>query len=328
LDLKFLKSVMKGNYIDKLKTIQWILFYKINLIKLKYIGDKKIISHNSLYKKKIKIAETNDYIEKYIWSYWNDTDIPSEIINYVESNRKINSNFKYIVVNEINLYEYIPDFPKDINFPSVQHKADLIRLMLLNKFGGIWIDITTILTKSLEWIIEIQQKYKIEYVGYYNPNMMISDNSMPMIENWFMASTKNSLFIQNWLNEFLNALYSQNPRQYYQKDADFEKIRQNINTPFDRTFTMHLSAQKILHSNNAYSYYLINAEDDGLFFNYSSKNRVDYCSSLLIRNFTQLPPVIKITGGDRIKLNDFIRQKIYSKYSIFYKYGIINNRQN
>ena len=315
---------MRGKCIDKLNSVKWKLYYKINLLKLKYIGDNKQFIYKNYVRIKIKEGEVDQGIDKFIWSYWNTSELPSDIVNFINSNRRINPNFKYIIVNDYNLQEYLNDFPKDIKFPSVQHKADLIRLLLLNKYGGIWIDITTILTKSLDWVIALQQNHKTEFVGYYNPHMMRDNDSLPMIENWFMAAPKNSKFIKIWLNEFLEALKSESPRDYYQKHHDFEDIRQNINPPFDRTFTMHLSAQKILQ-HNQFSYYLINAEDDGLYFNYCSKNRVEYCSNLLLRGFSNLPSVIKITGGDRIKLNDFINKKVFSKKSIFYTYKIINN---
>lgn len=314
---------MRGKNLDKIKTLYWKFTYNYKLLKIKHLKTDTYISYINKSRCIYKKGNIEKNIERIIWSYWNEITPPIDITNFINNNRDINNNFNYIVVNDSNLLTYLENFPEHIIFPSVQHKADLIRLMLLEKYGGIWIDITTILTTSLDWIINLQKSYKVEYLGFYNPNMMV-ENHHPMIENWFMAAVKDSEFIKNWLAEFIIVLETKSPRDYYQKQPYFDQIKQNIQPPFDRTFTMHLACQKIMLNNN-YSYYLINAEDDGLFFNYQSKDRIEYCSNLLINKYHNLPKVIKITGGDRIKLSDFIKRKIYSKNSIYYKFKIINN---
>lgn len=315
---------MRDKITDKIKSLKWKINYYSKLFRYKFIEYNTYINYITNENYLIKKGNINTKLNNTIWSYWNGNIIPIDIQNFFNHNKSINPNYNYIVVNDDTLNKYLINFPNHINFPSIQHKADLIRLMLLDEHGGIWIDISTILTESLDWVNKKLTENKAEYLGFYNPNMMNDENNLPMIENWFMAARKDSIFIKSWLKEFLFVLETKSPRDYYLNQPYFNKIKQNIKPPFDRTFTMHLAGQKtMLELNNNFSYVLINAEDDGLFFNYASQDRAEYCSSLLIKKYKQLPKVIKITGGDRIKLEDFIRIRLYSKHSIYYTFNLL-----
>lgn len=53
-----------------------------------------------------------------------------------------------------------------MNKLTYQQQSDIVRLCLLDEYGGIWIDITSILTEDLSWVIDKFDKgYK--QVGFY-----------------------------------------------------------------------------------------------------------------------------------------------------------------
>lgn len=57
--------------------------------------------------------------------------------------------------------EQIPNFKAVYNSPewveeSETKKSDLLRIALINHFGGLYMDFTTILTQNMDWILDIR----------------------------------------------------------------------------------------------------------------------------------------------------------------------------
>ena len=82
----------------------------------------------------------------------------------------------------------------------VQHRADLIRVNLLNKYGGIWADSTVFCNKPLDsWIHNYMD------VGFfcfkYN---LLSGLSSYRLGNWFLASTKKNYIISTFSKKYNN----------------------------------------------------------------------------------------------------------------------------
>ncbi|PZP46350.1 MAG: hypothetical protein DI598_12210 [Pseudopedobacter saltans] len=72
------------------------------------------------------------------------------------------------------------------------HKADVIRLLILRKYGGIYLDLDTICIRSLSKLFD-------------NPFVMGMEKINGMTKglcNAVILSTPNSLFIQHWLNSY------------------------------------------------------------------------------------------------------------------------------
>jgi hypothetical protein len=102
------------------------------------------------------------------------------------------------------------------------HRADLIRLCILEEHGGVWLDMTSILMEDLSWIEKITQNPDVinlqppgnleptEVIFFYNEllgqRVVHEDqyqhkyNTYPGYENWFIASAKKARFITLWKN--------------------------------------------------------------------------------------------------------------------------------
>jgi len=89
----------------------------------------------------------------------------------------------------MNLYEYKID--------SITRKSDFIRLELLSKYGGIWMDASIICKYSLNWIHAYQKNTDAEMVGYYI-NGFTTIEKYPVVENWFISCIPKSRFIELW----------------------------------------------------------------------------------------------------------------------------------
>lgn len=137
-----------------------------------------------------------------IWTYWEilPGKVKPEYIDLcLETLIKHNDKyFNIIQLNEKNIYNYLPNLRNDLNKLKIAQKTDYIRVALLAKYGGIWIDADTIVMQNLLPIkSKLDQGY--DYVGFgcsYNKCF----NGYPKPSNWLMASQPNSILMNNLLN--------------------------------------------------------------------------------------------------------------------------------
>ena len=92
--------------------------------------------------------------EKIVWQYWGQgyDDVPTAVKECLDSVDKWMDGYLIIRLSDRNIHEYldIPNFVKEKrNLFSFAHFADLLRLMLLQTYGGIWMDATILLLDSI-----------------------------------------------------------------------------------------------------------------------------------------------------------------------------------
>ena len=111
----------------------------------------------------------NPKIPKIIWSYWDQGIKSSPLIvkKCFKNWKKYNPDWDINILNDSNINQYINTYHIDtINKEnsSVQKKSDMIRFLLLIKYGGVWLDSSIILTESLEWIQNINRIHNSEVI--------------------------------------------------------------------------------------------------------------------------------------------------------------------
>ena len=147
-----------------------------------------------------------------------------------------NPNWKIIELDNNNLSKYI-NFDKEIiNFKNkkIEYPAlsDIIRLTLLNKYGGVWVDATTFCNKPLDDWINKYNKFGFWCFNKPGPDRLIS--------SWFIFSKKNNYIIIKWYLEMIN-YWNTNDKidnyfwvhylfnKLYNNDEKFKKIWNNVN---------------------------------------------------------------------------------------------------
>ncbi len=128
---------------------------------------------------------------KIIWFCWFQglENAPEIVKKAYESIKKHNSEYEIRVITENNISQYvdIPDYiyeKKRNGIMMTAHFADILRLCLLEKYGGTWIDSTCIMSSHIPQDIE---NSKIFMFKNYKP---ASDALMSNIAVWFISSTK------------------------------------------------------------------------------------------------------------------------------------------
>lgn len=89
--------------------------------------------------------------QKIIWQYWAKgyDNLPEVVQSCLESVDRYAGEHMVIRLSDANLAEYIdvPDFVKSKRgYMTVAHFSDILRVLLLNAYGGIWLDATVMLT--------------------------------------------------------------------------------------------------------------------------------------------------------------------------------------
>jgi len=159
----------------------------------------------------LNIFKTSNYesfnniyrLPKIVWSYW-DNDLPDDISRIVKHNTEMLKGWQYIVVNKKNEHLYINPEDKPDSLLIVQHYADWLRLALLEKYGGVWMDISIILNVSLDNLYDKSVEMHSELTGFRAKHF--ETTNVPVIENWFIMAPLGSEVIHLWLEEFEKAI--------------------------------------------------------------------------------------------------------------------------
>ncbi|MBQ3171311.1 MAG: hypothetical protein IJB53_05275 [Mailhella sp.] len=155
---------------------------------------------------------------KKIWRYWAQgwENVPFMVQHCTESVYHYAPDWEVINLDDDNIGDYI-DIPEKIknipNFP-IQPKSDLIRLLLLKKYGGVWIDATVFLnTNFTEFMTPLYGDF---FCFWRWPNKVT-------MSNWFLAADKNSYIAKKFSEEFYNMISSE--KFLHENSKYFEKWR-------------------------------------------------------------------------------------------------------
>ena len=159
-----------------------------------------------------KITTSDSEMPKIIWFYWHAgiDNAPSVVKIALKSWKHFNPDYTVNFVSNANLHEHLDfDFNSIFKIASVRCplplKADILRLYLLSKHGGVWVDATTFCLKPLtSWLPSA-----IEHFDLFNFKQ--KDNLTRPMEVWFIAAKKNHRIINETLEQYVN--YITEPRK-------------------------------------------------------------------------------------------------------------------
>eukprot|EP01040_Poterioochromonas_malhamensis_P007652 gene7652-8264_t len=126
------------------------------------------------------------------WKAYHDTSfstLQKKIIPWqiVELNRTNIQQF-------VNLSHYLPDIR---NYSmGLAHQSDLIRMILLREYGGVWVDATLLCNLPLDFWLP-QSSNGTGFFVFSHPR------SSSLLSNWFIYSTKSNYMIEKWLENYL-----------------------------------------------------------------------------------------------------------------------------
>jgi hypothetical protein len=144
-------------------------------------------------------------IPRTIWMFWDKIEIPIDIQNIIDHNKKVLTDWEIIILNNNTIHDYIKEFPKKYNSISrIQQKSDWIRLYLLKNYGGVWSDISIIYNDVSKINKLWEQSPNYDYTAFYKGEKL--NGIYEIVENWFIMCEKNSKIISLYLNEYEKAI--------------------------------------------------------------------------------------------------------------------------
>ncbi|MGX5663081.1 glycosyltransferase family 32 protein [Diaphorobacter nitroreducens] len=257
-------------------------------------------------------------IPRILWSYWQGGTPPLLVQRCFDHWRRLHPHFEIRILDERGVLRYLPVIPAALDGASAAKRADWIRLELLRRHGGIWLDASTILTQPLDWVLEEQARTGADFVGYYL-QQYTSVPDRPVVENWFMAAPPGSPFIEDLQREFTQEVIARTGEQYIahlQTQGLYTQALQRIDMP--AYLTMHLALQVILLRGGSYRLGLSPAESGPYFLHVQGRWRRAALKLRLLFMHARgpLPPLIKLRSPDRRRLDDYLTQGLYLPDSV------------
>lgn len=257
-------------------------------------------------------------IPRILWSYWQGGTPPLLVQRCFDHWRRLHPHFEIRILDERGVLQYLPAIPAALDGASAAKRADWIRLELLRRHGGIWLDASTILTQPLDWVLQEQARTGADFVGYYL-QQYTSVPDRPVVENWFMAAPPGSPFIEDLQREFTQEVIARTGEQYIahlQAQGLYTQALQRIDMP--AYLTMHLALQVILLRGGSYRLGLSPAESGPYFLHVQGRWRRAALKLrlLFMRARGPLPPLIKLRSPDRRRLDDYLTQGLYLPDSV------------
>lgn len=262
-------------------------------------------------------------IPRTIWTYWHSPNPPYVVQRCIAGWQRLNPDYQVHVLHPGNLSEFLPHVPESLGRLNIAKQTDWIRLALLHRYGGMWLDASIIVAQPLAWVEQERQAEQAEFVGFYLDGYT-TRAAFPVVESWFLAAVPGSVFIRQWLERFEAAAVSGDTADYLaqlQQQGRYEALTQNIGDP--SYHTIHVVAQEVLQSQpSGYApmrLCLLRAEDTAYWLHVQSgwKRRPLFARLLWAQGHAGVwPPLVKLRGGERSKLNAWLLKKHYRQGSL------------
>ena len=215
---------------------------------------------------------------------------------------------KHLTLNYISNIQF--EIKKSILIEHFAHKSDYLRLLLLEKYGGIYYDIDTICIHphndllKYDCVLGIQEKFK---------------NKDDLLGNAVIFSKKNNIFIQKWLKEYEDVF----------DNNDWTSA--SLFLPTKIYNDLDENEKKYIHIVDKYHFYYPNYNENHLLFQHSTMDIHDksityhYCNHYSIKYLE----LINKEEINYLKNNQCLMSKILNnifKYNHYDK-NIINDDQ-
>jgi hypothetical protein len=262
---------------------------------IKYIeGFENDITHRENFTQEYKVILLPQvYTPRYVWTYWENKAGRNKPYAHIqlcfETMKKHYSNYNFIILNPETIKQYLPDIRTDLNDLMIAQKVDYYRVVLLEMYGGIWVDADTIALKNLDEVFnKLDNGYdfvgfgctgKICFNGYPDPsngvmgsrkNGRLMNCCLNKLDSMLDADNKNHKYFDLGKNVIWDCIHELKPYDYYHFPSEYDGSR-DINGKWVHT-PNHLSETptKLINEDKAFfiflaNYELMNKKENGWF---------------------------------------------------------------
>lgn len=224
-------------------------------------------------------------IPRKVWTFWDSEPVPEFIQKCIDT---WGSDIDVNVITKDTIRNYLTD--EELSWKYIDNPAklsDLIRLSVLAKHGGVWLDASIVCYESLDWVF----KDGAECILYQRP-LDIVNSVLP--ESWFIACTPGNPVITAWYEEFMKVSEYDTIDDYVQETGI--GFMDGIE---DSTYLLVYVCGKKVYDEMKDQIKLIDARTGPRRFAVDGNNGIlDLCDETIPR-----PEFAKITHEDRAEIN-------------------------
>lgn len=242
-------------------------------------------------------------IPKVIWTYWHALPAPDFIQACLQNWQRYAPDHEVRLLDRQTALDWLPELRADFDTLPTYRQADWLRVQLLARHGGIWLDASILLARDLDWLHRLREHRTASYVGFY-VDRFTARADQPIVENWLMAAAPGCPFTQALAHEFSRALDDGADALLARLAAEGRagRVLQNLDDAMQRYLLMHVVAADLLDRHGAaYRLSLLRAEDGPLAWVSQMGWRKTH---LFVRMALtpcprRLPALVKLRGGER-----------------------------
>lgn len=225
-------------------------------------------------------------IPRILWTYWDKEDMIPGMVKLCQENwKKIAPNYKINFITQKNINRWVK-MPENWKSLPAYRQADILRLLLIYNYGGVWIDSSTILLKNPDKFISPNN-----ITLFITPGSTLND---PVFENWFISAPPHHRIIKLWASEVLLAI--SNKSSYINKSPDHhKKVVKNSDY-----LICHLVLKNIYERDrNLFRNIKIYESKETAFFYHEKYNWENLPKNLLKDKYDPDKLIVKFRGWDR-----------------------------
>jgi len=188
-----------------------------------------------------------------IYSLWLQgyDSAPDQVKTCLDRWSKLNPTYEFELLEESDAHNLLAAYPLEIDNITHQSLSDIVRLSLLKKTGGIWVDATVFPTKPLsEWLEETVGES--EFFSYRREGEQGVPTDRP-ISAWFLYAKEDSIIIEKLWQETLRywsvehrPMTDLEKERYREDPIAFMGLSQKIpNAPYPYHWFQHIFAHLV-----------------------------------------------------------------------------------
>jgi Capsular polysaccharide synthesis protein len=162
-----------------------------------------------------------------IWAYWDKglQGMPEICRHSVKSWQVRNPDWRVIILDDNNYQQYVgvSDLPTTFFSLKVQHRSDLLRLAVLIRYGGLYLDASTLVFKGFDEIWDTVEDDKLMLTSL---NKLGGDSGLDLFNNGLlMTKGTHNKVLQLWQQRIL--AYSETPSlslEAMKRDRRFDRV--------------------------------------------------------------------------------------------------------
>lgn len=242
-------------------------------------------------------------LPRIIWTYWQTAPAPEFIQACIANWRQFAPDHEVRLLDRSSIESWLPSLRADFDSLPAYRQADWLRVQLLARHGGIWMDASMLLSRDLGWLHDTQRRRGADYVGFYIDRYSTRP-TLPIIENWMMASVPGGRFVSALAAAFDQALDegAEALLQRLRSEGRHAQVVQALTEDFQRYLLMHVAASELLDRSPQLARLVLLRAEDGPFAWHAGvgwRKRHLFARLALAPCPRMLPAVLKLRGGDR-----------------------------